>query len=97
MHSTVVRELWDEIKRFIPPGDRADAADTVVAVLINNDEDGESIQEAFKGDREIKKALTAYVFFTIDSLFSVQTQYIFVVHIFFSMYCYFHKPHRYSF
>jgi hypothetical protein len=61
MHSTVVRELWDEIKRFIPPGDRADAADTVVAVLINNDEDGESIQEAFKGDREIKKALTAYV------------------------------------
>ena len=61
MHSTVVRELWDEIKRFIPPGDRADAADTVVAVLINNDEDGESIQEAFKGDREIKKALIAYV------------------------------------
>ena len=61
MHSTVVRELWDEIKRFIPPGDRADAADTVVAVLINNDEDGESIQEAFKGDREIKKALTAYL------------------------------------
>lgn len=61
MHSTVVSELWYEIKRHIPPSDRAEAAETVVAVLINNDEDADDIKDAFKGDRDIKSALMAYL------------------------------------
>ena len=61
MHSTVVSELWYEIKRHIPPSDRAEAAETVVAVLINNDEDADDIQNAFKGDRDIKQALLEYL------------------------------------
>ena len=61
MHSTVVSELWYEIKRHIAPGDRADAAEIVVAVLINNDEDMDDIKAAFKSDREIKQALMEYL------------------------------------
>ena len=61
MHSTVVSELWYEIKRHIPPSDRAEAAETVVAVLINNDEDADDIKNAFKGDRDIKQALLEYL------------------------------------
>ena len=61
MHSTVVSELWYEIKRHIPPSDRAEAAETVVAVLINNDEDADDIKNAFKGDRDIKQALMEYL------------------------------------
>ena len=61
MHSTVVSELWYEIKRHIPPSDRAEAAELVVAVLINNDEDFDDIKDAFKSDRDIKQALMEYL------------------------------------
>jgi hypothetical protein len=61
MHSTLVSELWYELKRHIPASDRADAAETVVAVLVNNDEDIDDIKTAFKSDREIKTALMAYL------------------------------------
>jgi hypothetical protein len=61
MHSTVVSELWYEIKRHIPPSDRAEAAELVVAVLINNDEDVDDIKDAFKSDRDIKQALMEYL------------------------------------
>ena len=61
MHSTVVSELWYEIKRHIPPSDRAEAAELVVAVLINNDEDVDDIKDAFKNDRDIKQALMEYL------------------------------------
>lgn len=61
MHSTLVSELWYEIKRHIPPSDRTEAAETVVAVLVNNDEDIDDIKQAFKGDRDIKAALLEYL------------------------------------
>jgi hypothetical protein len=41
--------------------DRDEAAETVVAVLIDNDYDADEIREAFKGDADIKRALAAYV------------------------------------
>jgi hypothetical protein len=41
--------------------DRDEAAEIVVAVLIDNDYDADQIRDAFKGDSDIKRALAAYV------------------------------------
>ena len=61
MTETVVSELWTELKRYINTVDRAEAAETLVSVLIDHDSDVEDIVNAFKGDRDIKAALTAYL------------------------------------
>jgi len=41
--------------------DRAEAAETVIQILMDNDSDVEDIRDAFKGDSDIKRALTAYL------------------------------------
>jgi hypothetical protein len=41
--------------------DRAEAAETVIQILMDNDSDVEDIRAAFKGDTDIKRALTAYL------------------------------------
>jgi hypothetical protein len=41
--------------------DRGEAAETLVAVLIDHDEDVEDIRDAFKHDSDVKRALTAYL------------------------------------
>jgi hypothetical protein len=41
--------------------DRDEAAETVVAILIDNDCDVDDIKDTFKGDADIKRALTAYL------------------------------------
>jgi hypothetical protein len=61
MHSTVVSEIWYEIKNHIPPSDRTEVAEILVAVLVNNDEDLDDIRDAFKSDKEVKQALAAYL------------------------------------
>jgi hypothetical protein len=61
MHSNIASEIWGELKRFVNTVDRDEAADTLVSVLIDNDEDPEDIKSAFKGDSDIKRALTAYM------------------------------------
>ena len=61
MHSNIASEIWGELKRFVNTVDRDEAADTLVSVLIDNDEDPEDIKLAFKGDSDIKRALTAYM------------------------------------
>ena len=61
MTETVVSELWSELKRYINTVDRSEAAETLVSVLIDHDSDVEDIANAFKGDRDIKAALTAYL------------------------------------
>ena len=55
------REIWSELRRYVNPQDRTEAADTVVSVLIDNDVSANEIREAFKGDAEIKRALTHYI------------------------------------
>jgi hypothetical protein len=54
-------EIWNEIKRYVNTVDRAEAAETVVQILMDNDSDVEDIRTAFKGDSDIKRALTAYL------------------------------------
>jgi hypothetical protein len=55
------REIWTELRRYVNPQDRTEAAETVVSVLIDNDVSADEIRDAFKGDTEIKRALTHYL------------------------------------
>jgi hypothetical protein len=61
-------DLWNELKRYISTVDRADAADSLVAVLIDNDYDAEQIRSAFKSDTDIKRALQSYLDDTEEDL-----------------------------
>jgi hypothetical protein len=55
------KEIWDELKRYVNVVDRAEAAETLVSVLIDNDADADEIKSVFKTDSEIKRALTSYL------------------------------------
>ena len=55
------REIWDELKRYVNTVDRQDAAETLINVLIDNDIDADEIKDTFKGDSEVKRALTSYL------------------------------------
>ena len=61
MTEVVASEIWTELKRYVNTVDRNEAAETVVSILIDNDSDVEDIRVAFKGDADIKRALTAYL------------------------------------
>lgn len=58
---TIVSEIWGELKRFVNTVDRAEAAETVVQILMDNDSEVDDIRDAFKGDSDIKRALTVYL------------------------------------
>ena len=55
------KEIWDELKRYVNPQDRAEAAETLVSVLVDNDCDAPDIKNVFKSDSEIKTALASYL------------------------------------
>ena len=55
------KEIWDELKRYVNTVDRAEAAETLVSVLIDNDCDADDIKSTFKTDSEVKRALTSYL------------------------------------
>jgi len=61
MSEAIASEMWGELKRFVNTVDRAEAAETVIQILMDNDSDVEDIRDAFKGDTDIKRALTAYL------------------------------------
>ena len=55
------KEIWDELKRYVNPQDREEAAETLETVLIDNDCDAPEIKSVFKNDSEIKAALASYL------------------------------------
>lgn len=55
------KEIWDELKRYVNPQDRDEAAETLVSVLIDNDISADAIKSTFKNDSDIKKALASYL------------------------------------
>lgn len=61
MSTELAAELWGELRRYVNTVDRAEAAETVVSVLIDNDHSADNIRVAFKGDADIKRALSAMV------------------------------------
>lgn len=54
-------DLWNELKRFIGGADRAEAADSMVNLLIDNDIDPDEIRSTFKSDSEVKRAIEVYL------------------------------------
>jgi hypothetical protein len=61
MSVDLANEVWTELKRYINPQDRDEAAETLVSVLIDNDVDADEIKSVFKGDGDVKKAVTSYL------------------------------------
>lgn len=61
MTSEVASEIWGELKRYVNTVDRAEAAEILVAVLIDHDESAENIRAAFKNDADVKRALLTYL------------------------------------
>lgn len=61
MSAELASEIWNELKRYLTPVDRSDAADGLVAVLIDNDVDAAEIRSAFKGDEDIRSSLQSYL------------------------------------
>jgi len=67
MSMDVISEIWTELKRYVNVVDRADAAESIVSVLIDHDIDADEIRTWFKGDSDIKTALTDYLSVDSDS------------------------------
>ena len=61
MSEAIAAEIWGELKRYVNTVDRQEAAETVVQILMDNDSEVDDIRNAFKGDVDIKRALTAYL------------------------------------
>lgn len=64
----LVADLWSELKRYIGPVDRGEAADTLVNFLIDNDYSADDIRDQFKGDNDVKRALQIYLDDTDEDL-----------------------------
>ena len=67
MSVDVAYDLWSELRRFMSTPDRAEAADALVNVLIDNDYDADDIKSAFKDDNDVKSALQSYLDDNSDS------------------------------
>ena len=61
MNEMIAADIWSELKRYVNTVDRTEAAETVIQILMDNDSDVEDIRTAFKGDADIKRALTTYL------------------------------------
>jgi len=61
MSTELSKEIWNELKRYVNPQDRSEAAETLVSVLIDNDANADEIKEVFKSDTEVKRALAHYL------------------------------------
>jgi hypothetical protein len=61
MEEQLASVIWEELKRYINTVDRTEAAETVIQILMDNDSDVDDIRTAFKGDTDIKRALTSYL------------------------------------
>jgi hypothetical protein len=61
MSVELAREIWSELRRHINTVDRDEAAETLVAVLIDNDVDADEIKSVFKSESDIKRALASYL------------------------------------
>ena len=67
MSMDVISEIWAELKRYVNVVDRADAAESIVSILIDHDIDADEIRTWFKGDSDIKTALSDYLATDTDS------------------------------
>ena len=61
MQLDLVSETWQSLKGYVNPIDREDAAQSLVSALIDNGVDAEDIQAAFRGEADVRAALTPYL------------------------------------
>ena len=54
-------EIWNELRRYINTVDREEAAEVLVSVLVDNDVAPDDIRDMYKGDKDVKSALAAYI------------------------------------
>jgi hypothetical protein len=55
-----VAEVWDALRSHIDFNERSDAADSLINLLIDNNYEADDIKDAFRGDKEMLKALKGY-------------------------------------
>lgn len=60
MSLSFIAEVWDALRPSIGFGDRSEAADVLVNMLIDNDYEPTEIKSAFRGDKDINDALKYY-------------------------------------
>lgn len=60
MDLTLIAETWDVLRHHIDLNSRKEAAEELVAYMIENNCEPEDIKEVFHGDKEIIKALMIY-------------------------------------
>jgi hypothetical protein len=61
MSVDLIYDLWTEFRRFMSPSDRVEAADILVAILIDNDYDVAEIRAAFRSDLDVRATLNSYI------------------------------------
>ena len=61
MSVDLAQAVWEELKRYIGPLDRTEAADSLVNLLVDSNFDADDIRNSFRGDAEVKKALQGYL------------------------------------
>ena len=61
MSLNFVSEVWDALRSHIDYGERKDAADSLINLLIDNNYEPEDIKESFRGDKELLTALKDYL------------------------------------
>ena len=61
MSVELAKEIWSELRRHVNTVDRDEAAETLVAVLIDNDVAADEIKSVFKSESDIKRALASYI------------------------------------
>ena len=54
-------DVWEELKRYVNVVDRPEAADNIVAIMIDRDYAAEDILSVFSYDPDIKRALGSYL------------------------------------
>jgi len=60
MSLDVISEVWEALRLHVDMNERKDAADTLVTYLMENNYEAAEIKTAFRGDKEVAKALTYY-------------------------------------
>jgi hypothetical protein len=61
MQTQMISEFWGELKRYINTVDRSEAAESMIAIMIDHDCDPEDIRTAFSSDSEFKRILADYL------------------------------------
>lgn len=68
----LINEIWKLLKPSIETGDSSEAAETLVQYLIDEDYSPTEIKNSFRGDSDIKEAISFYLEKPEDGLYVEQ-------------------------